>query len=43
MLTRLLVRNFKGFSEIDIPLGHPVVFIRPNNSGKTTALQALTL
>lgn len=43
MLTRLLVRNFKRFSEIDIPLGHPVVFIGPNNSGKTTALQALTL
>ena len=43
MLTRLLVRNFKRFHEIDIELGNPVVFIGPNNSGKTSALQALTL
>lgn len=43
MLTRLIVRNFKQLSEIDIPLSQPVVFIGPNNSGKTTALQALAL
>src|SRR6186713_542539 len=43
MLTRLIVRNFKRFDEIDIELGNPVVLIGPNNSGKTTALQALTL
>ena len=43
MLTRLIVRNFKRFDEIDIELGNPVVFIGPNNSGKTSALQALTL
>ncbi len=43
MLTRLVVRNFKRFDEIDIDLGSKVVFIGPNNSGKTTALQALTL
>ncbi|MEK7408508.1 MAG: AAA family ATPase [Acidobacteriota bacterium] len=43
MLTRLIVRNFKRFREVDIELGNPVVFIGPNNSGKTTALQALTL
>jgi len=28
---------------VDIPLGKSVVFIGPNNSGKTTALQALAL
>jgi ABC-type arginine transport system ATPase subunit len=28
---------------MDVPLGRSVVFIGPNNSGKTTALQALTL
>lgn len=43
MLTRLIVRNFKRFGESDIPLGRAVVFIGPNNSGKTTALQALAL
>lgn len=43
MLTRLRVRNFKRFDEIDVELGDPVVFVGPNNSGKTTALQALVL
>jgi ABC-type taurine transport system ATPase subunit len=43
MLTRLIVRNFKRFGSIDIELGSPVVLIGPNNSGKTTALQALAL
>lgn len=43
MLTHLRVRNFKRFSSTEIELGNPVVFIGPNNSGKTTALQALAL
>lgn len=43
MLTRLYVRNFKRFDEVEIELGNPVVFIGPNNSGKSTALQALAL
>jgi hypothetical protein len=43
MLTKLSVRNFKRFESVDIELGSPVVFIGPNNSGKTTALQALAL
>lgn len=43
MLTKLTVRNFKRFGEVEIELGNPVVFIGPNNSGKTTALQALAL
>jgi len=42
MLTRLRVRNFKRL-DMDVELGRSVVFIGPNNSGKTTALQALTL
>ena len=41
MLTKLTVRNFKRFGSVEIDLGNPVVFIGPNNSGKTTALQAL--
>src|SRR3990170_3874362 len=43
MLTRLQVRNFKRFDDLDVELGKSVVFIGPNNSGKTTALQALSL
>src|SRR5262245_50267955 len=43
MITRLIIRNFKRFEEADIKLGSPVVFVGPNNSGKTTALQALAL
>lgn len=43
MLTRLVIRNFKVFNEVEIELGDRVVFVGPNNSGKTTALQALAL
>ena len=43
MLTRLTIRNFKRFGEVEIELGSPVVFIGPNNSGKTSAMQALAL
>jgi len=43
MLNKLIIRNFKRFGEVEIELGNPVVFIGPNNSGKTTALQALAL
>jgi len=43
MLTSLTFRNFKQFGDVRIELGNPVVFIGPNNSGKTTALQALAL
>ncbi len=43
MLTKLTVRNFKLFDEVEIELGERVVFIGPNNAGKTSALQALAL
>jgi hypothetical protein len=43
MLTKLIIRNFKRFDDVAIELGNPVVFIGPNNSGKTSALQALSL
>lgn len=43
MLTKLTIRNFKRFDEAEIELGNPVVFIGPNNSGKTSAMQALAL
>ena len=43
MLTKLTIRNFKRFDNIEVELGNPVVFIGPNNSGKTSAMQALSL
>ena len=43
MLTRLIIRNFKRFGEAEVELGNPVVFIGPNNSGKTSVMQALAL
>lgn len=43
MLTKLTIRNFKRLEYAEIELGKSVVFIGPNNSGKTTALQALAL
>lgn len=43
MLTKLVVRNFKRFDDVEIDLSSSVVLIGPNNSGKTTALQALAL
>ncbi len=43
MLTKITIRNFKRFGEVDVDLGNPVVFIGPNNSGKTSAMQALAL
>lgn len=43
MLTRLTIKNFKRLATADIELASSVVFIGPNNSGKTSALQALAL
>ena len=44
MLTKISINKFKRFkSEIKVELGQFVVFIGPNDSGKTTALQALAL
>lgn len=43
MLTRLTIRNFKMFDSVAIELGERVVFVGPNNSGKSSALQALAL
>ncbi|MYC07365.1 MAG: AAA family ATPase [Chloroflexi bacterium] len=43
MLTNIIIRNFKRLGEVEIELGSPVIFIGPNNSGKTSAMQALAL
>ncbi len=43
MLTKITIENFKGLADCTLELDHSVVFVGPNNSGKTTALQALSL
>jgi energy-coupling factor transporter ATP-binding protein EcfA2 len=43
MITKLIVKNFKRLGDVEIELSNAVVFIGPNNSGKTTALQSLAL
>jgi ABC-type branched-subunit amino acid transport system ATPase component len=43
MLTKITIRNFKVFAKVEIELSQRVVFVGPNNSGKTSALQALAL
>ncbi len=43
MLTHIRIRNFRRFEDVAFELGQAVVLIGPNNSGKTTALQALAL
>jgi ABC-type lipoprotein export system ATPase subunit len=44
MIRAIKIKNFKALEETDwIPLEGNVVFVGPNNSGKTTALQALAL
>ncbi len=43
MITRFTIRNFKRLQNATLDLGSAAVFIGPNNSGKTTALQALAL
>lgn len=43
MITKLRIKNFKKLGEVDINLSEAVVFVGPNNSGKTSALQAISL
>ncbi len=43
MITRFRISNFKRLVTAELELGDAAVFIGPNNSGKTTALQALAL
>ena len=43
MITRFRIDNFKRLGAAELDLGSATVLIGPNNSGKTTALQALAL
>ena len=43
MVTRIRIKNFKRFGDVQVELGARTVLIGPNDSGKTSALQALAL
>lgn len=43
MVTKISITNFKKFEHIELQFKSTVVLVGPNNSGKTTALQALSL
>ncbi len=43
MLSKIIIKNFKCFDNVEIELASPVIFIGRNNLGKTSALQALAL
>lgn len=43
MLTHVKISNFKQFETVEFELGPVSVLVGPNNKGKTTALQALSL
>jgi predicted ATPase len=43
MITSFQIENFKRLGTVDLELGNAVVFVGPNNSGKTSALQAIAL
>ena len=44
LINYIRISNFKGFGEnITIDFSQPSVLIGPNNSGKTTVLQALAM
>ncbi|MBM3330090.1 MAG: ATP-binding protein [Calditrichaeota bacterium] len=43
MIMGITIRRFKGIEELSIPLDDVVIFAGPNNSHKTTALQALVM
>jgi len=43
MITQITIRNFKSIKEAAIGFSDHLVFVGPNNSGKTTAIQALAV
>jgi energy-coupling factor transporter ATP-binding protein EcfA2 len=43
MLTKIAIRNFKTFENVELELGERVVLVGPNNSGKSSVLQAIAL
>ncbi len=42
-IVRLKISGFRGVRSADIVLGRHTVLVGPNNSGKTTVIEALAL
>ncbi|MEA2240205.1 MAG: putative ATP-dependent endonuclease of the family [Thermoanaerobaculia bacterium] len=42
-LTSLKIENFRSIKSVEVPLGETTVFIGPNNSGKTSLLDAVRI
>src|SRR5579884_1226558 len=42
-IVRLKIVGFRGISSADVTLGRHIVLVGPNNSGKTTIIEALAL
>jgi len=42
-IVRLKIRGFRGVRSADVALGRHAVLVGPNNSGKTTTIEALAL
>lgn len=42
-LSRIIIENFRNFSNVDIPIGNNAVFIGPNKIGKSNLIFALRL
>ncbi|PYS69901.1 MAG: hypothetical protein DMF73_13950 [Acidobacteria bacterium] len=43
MLTKLILRNFRGFENHELPLRETTVIVGRNNAGKSTVVEALRL
>lgn len=43
MITKITINNFKKIDKVSFEITSPLVLIGPNNSGKTSILQAITL
>ncbi|MBN2745347.1 MAG: AAA family ATPase, partial [Bacteroidales bacterium] len=43
MITKITINNFKKIEKVSFEINSPLVLIGPNNSGKTSILQAITL
>lgn len=43
MISRLKIKNFRAFEELDLPLKKINIFVGPNNSGKSAIMSAITL
>ena len=43
MIKKIVMQNFKRFKEETLELDSPIVFAGPNNSGKTSVIQAISI